>query len=109
MNTCNVFFLFPGRFLFWFFGHCVPTRQRALPGKSPLSVLDPLRVILNFDFECQYFFLIFLGGYGLAANRGRLATGGVRPTGGRARLRSAGLPYPARLLDREFALMRLFR
>jgi hypothetical protein len=55
----DVFFLFPGRVGLFFISHWDPNRQRTLPGKSPLSVLEPSDVILNFVFECQYFFQLF--------------------------------------------------
>ena len=52
----DVFFLFPGRVLDYFISHWDPNRQRTLPGKSALSLLEPSAVILNFGSECQYFF-----------------------------------------------------
>src|SRR5215472_11871717 len=58
LNTWDLFFLFPGR-VYLFFGHWTTNRQRTLPGKSPLSVLQPPAFILNFACECQYFFLEF--------------------------------------------------
>ena len=38
-----------------------PKRQRTLPGKSLLSVLEPSAVILNFGSESPYFFNCFSG------------------------------------------------
>ena len=56
-NECmDVFFLFPGRVSIVFCLYWDPNRQRALPGKSLLSLLEPSAVILNFGSECQYFF-----------------------------------------------------
>ena len=43
----------------FFISHWDPNRQRTLPGKSLLSVLEPSGVILNFDSECQCFFNCF--------------------------------------------------
>jgi len=55
----DVFFLFPGRVLIVYICHLDPNRQRTLPGKSLLSVLEPSAVILNFGFEVNTFFNCF--------------------------------------------------
>jgi hypothetical protein len=52
----NVFFLFPGRVWIVFYLYWDPIRQRTLPGKNPLSLLEPSAVIHNRGAECQYFF-----------------------------------------------------
>jgi hypothetical protein len=44
----DVFFLFPGRVLIVFYLSLDPNRQKTLPGKSPLSILERSAVILNF-------------------------------------------------------------
>ena len=49
----DVFFLFPGRVWIVFISHWDPNRQRTLPGKSPLSVLESSDVILNFGSDYQ--------------------------------------------------------
>ena len=49
---------------FGFFGLLGSEQTRTVPGKSPVSVLEPCSLILNFRFWCQYLFLIFLGGRG---------------------------------------------
>src|SRR5436309_12642492 len=59
-------------FVLVFLVHWAPNGQRTVPGKSPVSVLEPCALILNFGFECQYFFYNFLrGGDGIG--------GGQRP------------------------------
>src|SRR5712691_1069271 len=57
----DVFFLFPGRVWIVFYLSLGSEKTKTLPGKSPLSVLEPSAVILNFGFGCQYFFYLFFG------------------------------------------------
>src|SRR5437899_10713697 len=64
MNTWDMFFLFPGMFIFGFLVYWVPNRQRTVPGKSHVSALEPCSLILNFRFWCKYLFLIFFRGRG---------------------------------------------
>src|SRR5437870_12725528 len=70
MNTWDMFFLFPGMFIFGFLVYWVPNRQRTVPGKSPVSVLEPCSLILNFSFWCQYLFFNFFRGERRAIGRG---------------------------------------
>jgi len=50
LNTLNVFFLFPGRVCFGFFGLLGSKKTKNLSDKSPLSVLEPSASRLNFSF-----------------------------------------------------------
>jgi hypothetical protein len=50
----DVFFLFPGGVLVVLCVSLGSAQTKNLPGKSPLSVLEPPAVILNFAFKCQY-------------------------------------------------------
>ena len=52
----DVFFLCPGG-VFGFIFCIIGIRTDKKPtGQNPLPVLEPSAVILNFAFECQYFF-----------------------------------------------------
>src|SRR5205814_2400409 len=53
MNTWMCSFSFPVVFGLFFISHWDPNRQRTLPGKSALSVLELSDVILNFGSDCQ--------------------------------------------------------
>src|SRR5690242_2654039 len=55
----NVFFLVPGRVWIVFNFHWVPNRQRTLPGKSHLSVLEPSAVIRISASSVNTFFSLF--------------------------------------------------
>jgi hypothetical protein len=54
MDVCS--FSFPVVFWFVFCLSLGSEQTKNLPGRSPLSVLEPSAVILNFAFKCQYFF-----------------------------------------------------
>jgi len=52
----DVFFLCPGGVLVYIFYILGSEQAKNLPGKNPLSLLEPWAVILNLALECQYFF-----------------------------------------------------
>jgi len=52
----DVFFLCPGGVLVCVFYISGSEQTKNLPGKNPLSLLEPCAVILNLALECQYFF-----------------------------------------------------
>src|SRR5947207_13163420 len=110
-----VFFLFPGRVFVVLLCLTGIRTDKEPTGRSPLSILEPSAVILNFALKCQYFFLLFLKGRArlpLGRWRGELpraraGCGGMRRLLGVAKLRppkSTGIA--ARLL---FALRTSFR
>ena len=65
------FLCYPVVVVFFFTG--IRTDKKPYRAKSRLSVLEPSAVILNFIFECQYFFLTVFHGAKVmvsAANEG---------------------------------------
>src|SRR5439155_25068524 len=98
MNTWDMFFLFPGMFIFVFLVYWVPNRQRTVPGKSRVSVLEPCSLILNFSFWCQYLFFNFLRVECRANGRGDAFGASEWGVPGHCRvLRSRLVPRPAGL------------
>jgi len=51
-----VFFLFPGRVFVVLLCVTGIRTDKEPTGQSPLSILEPSTVILNFALKCQYFF-----------------------------------------------------
>ena len=52
----DVFFLFPGRVFDCFLSLTGIRKDKDPTGQKSLSLLEPSAVILNFGYECQYFF-----------------------------------------------------
>src|SRR5205809_452257 len=64
-----VFFLFPGRVLVVLLCLTGIRTDKKPTGQSPLSILEPSTVILNFALKCQYFFLTLFEGAGRLSAR----------------------------------------
>src|SRR5438132_13216548 len=96
-------------FVLVFLVRWVPNRQRTVPGKSPVSLLEPCSLILNFSFWCQYLFLIFFRGRGGRLEGATLS--GLAGVACHATVEAYGVFYRRGrhgCLDREFALIKLF-
>ena len=106
----DVFFLCPGRVLVCVFYISGSEQTKNLPGKNPLSLLEPCAVILNLALECQYFFLSFFR-YRLAQVSQPampIQSARARFRGGLGYRRQAGLET-GHIADLPFALVSRFR
>src|SRR5215471_18191072 len=90
-----VFFLFPGRVLVVLLCVTGIRTDKEPTGQSPLSILEPSAVILNFFSGCQYF---FKGFFLPLAHASKFVTGRIR-RGGVAVIGSISKSDEARLLS----------
>src|SRR5438046_5427123 len=108
-----VFFLFAGRVFVVLLCLTGIRTDKEPTGRSPLSILEPSAVMLNFALKCQYFFLLFLKGrvrlplgrWRGELPRARAGCGGMRRLLGVAELRppkSTGIAAPIAVCVKNF-------